>query len=286
MAHKIAYLKSADFSHRSPIDDFQDFAKSRGIDFEIDRISLDPSLSSDASVLKQYDALMVQGRMGHTSGLLDDIARNLGLVTKCCFKTDFSNLTTQNQIFVTCISPKTVSEYRTTSKLGREAFESSRHTELDIERATRHAYEFSEDRSQRLTLLYLSNASVVTHLWNKVVSDVNEDYPSVRLEVENCFEHSFGDISGKDYDVILMPSDIFDGLSQVTDKKFDVPVGTSPIAYLGDTSVGMYGTENPTVYSPLFDAVAIGKMLACSFDLPTLAKDWDDQIAKVYCKNN
>ena len=284
MAFKIAYLKSRDVKYDSVTDAFVEFAKERGVEFEFETHEIGYIFPADSEWLKKYDAIIVQGAP-YNRERIEDIARNLGLVTKCAFKEDFQHLSGSNQIFVTCISPKGLGEFRTTLKIGREAVESARHCELEIERATRHAYEFAEKRRQDLTLLYVTVSSVVTQIWDKVVSEINEDYPSVKLSFENGFEHTFATMRGdRQYDVVLMVYSIFDALSQATDKDLNIEVGASPIAYLGDTAVGMYATENPAAYSPFFDALAISKMLENSFDLPALAKDWKEQISKVYCK--
>ena len=286
MAYKIAYLKSERFRGKScPIDDFCAFAKTRGVEFKADKFDLESLFASDADKLKSYDAVIVQGFGGYNRELIEDLARNLGLVTKCAFIEDFKHLTARNELLVTCISPKELGEFRSTQKLGREAVEQIRHTELEIERATRHAYEFAEKRSRNLTLITTHTVGVAFDVWYRVVSEINEDYPTVNFDFGNCLEYSFISLTGKhDYDVVLMVYSLFAPHVSFAEKELGLEEGTCQVAYLGDTTVGMYATNNPATYSPLFDALSIAKMLENSFDLPALAKDWQEQIAKVYCK--
>lgn len=284
MAYKIAYLKSRNVKCDSVMEAFVEFAKERGIDFEVETHDLGNIFPADSDWLKKYDAIIVQGAP-YNRERVEDIARNLGLATKCGFKEDFRHLNQSNEIFVTCISPKSLGEFRSTLKFGREATESIRHCELEIERAARHAYEFAEKRGRRLDLITVHTVGVAFDVWYKVASEINEDYPTVEFDFGNSISYTFDIVSGKrDYDVVLLMYSLFGAHLSFAEKTLTMEEGSSQIAYLGDTMVGMYGTNDPAAYAPLFDAFSIGKMLENSFELPDLAKDWNEQILKVYCK--
>ena len=283
MSFKIAYLKSR--NTESPVlGDFVEFAKERGAQFDFVTLDLNDIFPADVQALKQYDAILIQGA-AYNREKVEDIARNLGLVTNCAFVEDFGNLTAQNRLFVTCISPKSLGEFRSTLKLGREATESIRHSELEIERAARHAYEFAEKRKKTLDLVTIHTLGVAFEVWYRVASEINEDYPSVEFDFGNCISYAVNSISGqKDYDVVLFVYGLFSQHVDLAEKEIGLEQGTSPIAYLGDTTVGMYGAHNPAAYSPRFDAISLAKMLENSFDLPDLAKDWQEHVKKEYRK--
>ena len=72
--------------------------------------------------------------------------------------------------------------YRT-GAAGREAFDTECYAELEIERVARIAYELAEKRSRKVCLVDKANVLTSSRLWRKVVSDINEDYPSVQLDM-------------------------------------------------------------------------------------------------------
>ena len=75
-------------------------------------------------------------------------------------------------------------------KFGREAFDTECYSEIEIERVARIAYELAEKRGHRLCLVDKANVLTSSALWRKVVTDINEDYPTVAVDcmyVDNAF---------------------------------------------------------------------------------------------------
>ena len=161
-----------------------------------------------------------------------------------------------------------------------------RYSELEIERTARIAFELAEKRAHLLTLADAMSTKKTTALWRKIVSDINEDYPSVHFEFANIFDVTKALWGEHKFDVILTPSAQFEALSGAADVMNHLGDGTSAVAYLGETTVGLYATERPMVYAPLFDMLATSKMLELSFDLPELLNAWQNEINKVGCKCN
>ena len=289
MSNKIAYLfsKKHTLSHL-PIDDFASFAESNQVNFEIVKIAFDELNKDTLATISTCDAVVAGSFEDANPHLLDALARRLNLYAKCAFKTSgSSNLTHSNTIIVANVAKLEDGEFASTKEFGREAVDKLRYSELEIERTARIAYELAENRNHSLKLSDTTAPKKTSALWRKIVSDINEDYPSVRLNFESVFEATKQLIKNpKYYDVILTNDTYFEAFSGMADLHSPLGEGTSTVAYLGETTVGLYATENPAVYSPLFDMLAIEKMLAHSFDLPALLAAWRDEINKVTCKTD
>ncbi|MDE7373171.1 MAG: hypothetical protein K2N18_03825 [Clostridia bacterium] len=130
--------------------------------------------------------------------------------------------------------------FRSNPTFGREAYDVESYSELEIERVARIAYELTPTR--HITLIDKADELATSKLWRKIVTDINEDYPFVNVDmasIENALNamqaqnqtpdtlltsHLFGDI-------------IYSALSAKADKaKFS--------ALLGDTTLGMYVIAN------------------------------------------
>ena len=102
-------------------------------------------------------------------------------------------------------------------KTGREAYDTECYSELEIERVARIAYELAEKRSRKVCLVDKANVLTSSRLWRKVVSDINEDYPSVHLEmmyVDNAAMQLA--LAPSQFDVILTSNLFGDILSDLT----------------------------------------------------------------------
>ena len=134
-------------------------------------------------------------------------------------------------------------------KTGREAYDTECYSELEIERVARIAYELAEKRSRKVCLVDKANVLTSSRLWRKVVSDINEDYPSVRLEMMYVDNAATAAIVGS--------------------------IGVMPSASLGATSAGMYEAIHgsaPTLAGldkadPVGTILSAAMMLRLSFDL-------------------
>ena len=279
MANRIAYLTSKVFDH-SPVDEFCDFAKANGVDFCVDNFDFTLLTKADFDKLSSYDAIIVSSSVNMETTKVFALASKLGLYARCSFKpADSGNLTHSNLIVVSDIPSGENGEFSVGKQFGREASITLRYSEIEIERTARVAYELAETRNKKLILSDTTAPRHLTMLWRKIVSDINEDYPNVHLEFESVFETTRKLVSSNlDFDVLLTTETYFDAFSSIADKYNTLGNGTATIAYLGETNVGLYTTEMPAMFSPLFDLLAISKMLDYSFDLPALSDAWKNRI--------
>ena len=160
-------------------------------------------------------------------------------------------------------------------KTGREAYDTECYSELEIERVARIAYELAEKRSRKVCLVDKANVLTSSRLWRKIVSDINEDYPSVRLEmmyVDNAAMQLA--LAPSQFDVILTSNLFGDILSDLT-AAIVGSIGVMPSASLGATSAGMYEAIHgsaPTLAGldkadPVGTILSAAMMLRLSFDL-------------------
>lgn len=154
--------------------------------------------------------------------------------------------------------------YRFNDKFGREAFDTERYSELEIERTARIAYEIAAKRNRKIALVDKADMLTTSRLWRKIVTDVNEDYPDVRLDLI-CIDEMMSQLvlEPSQFDVILTSNLFGDVLSGITHTLCGCAT-IVPSAILGDTTFGMYGTvvENPFRNSDISNP--IGAILACS----------------------
>ena len=280
MAYKIAYLKSKFMTARTTACEFQDFAKSQGVDFALENFDFESVKTDDLKKISTCDAVVLSSAFCANSDAVESLARHLNLYAKCVTKfAKTDNLIGKNVILVSDVQADDSGEFRARAEFGREAVHSLHISELEIERTARIAYEIAETRTRRLVLSDANAPANASKLWRKIVSDINEDYPLVHLEFEGLFDTTRKASTTPDaYDVILTPSAHFDAISGTLDAHNGLGSGTATICYLGETNVGAYGTERPSVFSPLFDFIALEKMLEHSFDLPALAVAWRDKV--------
>ncbi len=285
MAYKVAYIsKNGKFDAAS---EFENFASSNGVRFVVEKFDTTAQKAFSAQALTSFDAVVLSSYLGAGDEFATSIAKSLSLYAKCVFKMqDSSVLTHSNLVIVTDAHRKSDGGFATDNEFGRYAHASLRYSELEIERTARTAYELAEKRSRLLTLSDAQDGSHVSALWRKITSDINEDYPSVHLEFESTFDtaRKLAE-NGQTYDVILTKHSNADALSGVADACSPLGEGTSPVAYLGETTVGLYSTERALAGSRLFDALSFAKMLELSFDLPALSQEWAKQISKLLLQN-
>lgn len=164
--------------------------------------------------------------------------------------------------------------YRT-GAFGREAYDTERYSEIEIERVARIAFELAEKRARRVCLVDKANVLTTSKLWRKVTADINEDYPSVMLEamyVDNAAMQLALDPSR--FDVILTSNMFGDILSDLT-AAIVGSIGVMPSASLGATMLGMYEAihgsapdlAGKNVADPIGTVLSAAMMLRLSFDL-------------------
>lgn len=174
-------------------------------------------------------------------------------------------------------------------KFGREAFDTECYSEIEIERVARIAYELAEKRGRRMCLVDKANVLTSSALWRKVVSDVNEDYPSVAVDymyVDNAAMQLARDPSR--FDVILTSNMFGDILSDLAAALVG-SIGVMPSGSFGETSVGMYEAIHGSApdiagqnkANPVGTILSAAMMLRHSFDLDDEATCVENAVARV-----
>lgn len=174
-------------------------------------------------------------------------------------------------------------------KFGREAFDTECYSEIEIERVARIAYELAEKRGRRMCLVDKANVLTSSALWRKVVSDVNEDYPSVAVDymyVDNAAMQLARDPSR--FDVILTSNMFGDILSDLAAALVG-SIGVMPSGSFGETSVGMYEAIHGSApdiagqnkANPVGTILSAAMMLRHSFDLDDEATCVESAVARV-----
>ena len=95
------------------------------------------------------------------------------------------------------------------SKFGRAAYDAEYFCELEIERTARVAYEFAEREDSGVLLLDGGSDLLTSIMWRKIVSDVNEDYPSVPVKMCETREFLSGERATDD---VILCSKLFGDL--------------------------------------------------------------------------
>ena len=125
------------------------------------------------------------------------------------------------------------------SSFGREAYDTERYSELEIERTARVAYDIANDSRRALTLADKADKLTSSKLWRKIVADVNEDYPFVSVDMQDVTDVLKTIIKNPTtLDVVLSTSLFGDMLAAVAKALSDY---TPSISFVGDTPLAMYG---------------------------------------------
>ncbi len=175
------------------------------------------------------------------------------------------------------------------SQFGREAYDTENYSEIEIERVARVAYDMAMQRNNKLTLVDKANVLTSSVLWRKVVSDINEDYPSVSLSfmyVDNAAMQLVRTPSC--FDVILTSNMFGDILSDLA-ASIVGSIGVMPSASFGDTAVGMYEAIHGSApdiagqnkANPIGTILSAAMMLRHSFDLNNEATIIENAVSTV-----
>jgi len=171
--------------------------------------------------------------------------------------------------------------YRTNDTFGREAYDTESYSELEIERVSRVAYELAQKRRHHVTLVDKANVLTSSKLWRKIVSDINEDYPDVEVDmmyVDNAAMQMV--LNPSAFDVILTSNMFGDILSDLSAALVG-SIGIMPSASLGDTTLGLYEAIHGSapsiaglnIANPIGTILSAALMLRLSLDLQAEADD-------------
>ena len=171
------------------------------------------------------------------------------------------------------------SGFRNNQTFGREAYDIESYSELEIERVARIAYELAENSHRKVTLVDMANRLTTSKLWRKIVTDINEDYPyvSVNMLTANTAVSALLQDSSQ-FDIILTTSILGDILSGIYSAQENE---TILAAYLGETTLGMYGVNTQSQNPILGIMLSISMMLRHSLDMCDAAKSIDDTVEKL-----
>jgi 3-isopropylmalate dehydrogenase len=163
----------------------------------------------------------------------------------------------------------------TTNSAGeREAFNTMRYSEPEVERIARVAFETARKRRRKVCSVDKANVLETMQLWREVTTRVGKDYPDVELT------HVFVDAAAmmlmrapKQFDVIVTGNVFGDILSDAA-AMLTGSIGMLPSASLGTGSKGLYEPVHGTapdiagqnIANPLAAILSAEMMLRYSFD--------------------
>lgn len=183
--------------------------------------------------------------------------------------------------------------FRVNGKFGREAFDTECYSELEIERVARIAYELARARGNSVALADKASNLTSSRLWRKIVTDINEDYPDVRLDMLDISEMAKRLVQNpSQFDVILTSNLFGDAIASFA----AALVGSQnvmPTIALGDTTLGLYGAKcdmperfvKNDIVNPIGEILACANMLRLSFDLECEATAIENAASATIAKN-
>ena len=175
--------------------------------------------------------------------------------------------------------------FRTNPTFGREAYDETSYSELEIERVARVAYEIAETQSRKLTLACNPSRLATSALWRKIVADINEDYPFVTVQSKTCEQTVFDVVNApQSLGIILAPHSYEDAIFAVAAALSK----SAPVCYsLGDTPLGAFGASFCNLDGNFISqASAISEMFRLSFDMPCAADEINRAVAQAINQNN
>ncbi len=226
---------------------FFDNAKKAISAFENGYVSFDFRCAdlSDKSIIekaKTAHAILFYSNDKQENTAIDSIRKNLGLYAQI---STFSSLSDDLNHAFSIVQDKDGGIYDgekgflNNSSFGREAYDTERYSELEIERVSRVAYELVSDSRRKLVLADKADKLTTSKLWRKIVADVNEDYPFVSVDMQDVTDVLKTIIKNPTtLDVVLSTSLFGDILTCVSSSMSDT---TPSISFVGDTPLAMYG---------------------------------------------
>ncbi|HEX7045512.1 MAG TPA: 3-isopropylmalate dehydrogenase [Burkholderiales bacterium] len=171
----------------------------------------------------------------------------------------------------------------------REAFNSMRYAEHEIERVARVAFDAARKRARKVCSVDKSNVLEVSGLWREVVERVAQDYPDVALThmlVDNAAMQLVR--APKQFDVIVTGNLFGDILSDEA-AMLTGSIGMLPSASLDAANKGMYEPIHGSapdiagkgLANPLATILSVAMMLRYTLGEPAAAERVERAVAKV-----
>ena len=144
-------------------------------EFRFDNVGFAENNKSVIEKAKASDAVLIFGDINKL--LIRELCKELSLHTRVCRIGDSTVVTDE-------LSGIYSGEqgFRSNPKFGREAYDTECYSELEIERTARIAYELQNIRS--FILADKADELATSKLWRKIVTDINEDYPYINVELQ------------------------------------------------------------------------------------------------------
>ena len=171
------------------------------------------------------------------------------------------------------------------SQQGRQAVDTLRYSEREIERILRVGFELARGRRKRLTSVDKANVLETSRLWRQMAGEMAADYPDVKLDhmyVDACSMQLIRQPSA--FDVIVTENTFGDILTDEA-SVLAGSIGMAPSASLGKprrdgTAFGMYEPIHGTApdiagqgkANPLATILSVAMMLRYSLGLPAEAQ--------------
>ncbi len=142
--------------------------------------------------------------------------------------------------------------FRNNPEYGREAYCVHSYSELEIEKVARTAYELAEKNNEKITLADLDPHLATSGLWYKILTDINEDYPSIstacsqiRFVIDNVAK------TPENLGIVVSDSLVGKALTAVANSTTNADAFA---CYVGDTPLALY------VYTDTLSQNALDKL--------------------------
>ncbi len=183
--------------------------------------------------------------------------------------------------------------FRVNGKFGREAFDTECYSELEIERVARIAYELARTRNKSVALADKASNLTSSRLWRKIVTDINEDYPDVRLDMLDISEMAKRLAQNPSQFDVILTSNLFGDAITAFAAALVGSQNAMPTIALGDTTLGLYGAQcdmpecfaKNGIVNPIGEILACSSMLRLSLDLGSEATALENATAATIADN-
>lgn len=201
-------------------------------EFRFDNVGFAENNKSVIEKAKASDAVLIFGDINKL--LIRELCKELSLHTRVCRIGDSTVVTDE-------LSGIYSGEqgFRSNPKFGREAYDTECYSELEIERTARIAYELQNIRS--FILADKADELATSKLWRKIVTDINEDYPYINVELQYV-ENTVAELAENNITGTILTPQIFSDILINIIKAKSQRQGFS--ALLGDTALGAFHMTN------------------------------------------